>query len=60
MKKETQMDRIERKLNYLILVSARPDFWKMFSGNYKGWNALSAYDNLISRPENKDYLKNPL
>lgn len=53
--KEKQLDRIERKLNYLILVSARPDFWKGFSGNYKDWNALSAYEDMMEK--NPSYLK---
>lgn len=50
-----QLDRIERKLNYVILVAARPDFWRMFEGDYKGWNALSAFDDIIKKKP--DYLK---
>ena len=59
MDEETKerLDKIERKINYLILVSSRPDFHKMFVQNYSGWNALSAYEDMMARPEYKDYLK---
>lgn len=52
-----QLDRIERKLNYLMLVSARHDFWQAFGEKYQGWNAASAYDDLIKQPGNENYLK---
>lgn len=52
-----QLDRIERKLNYLIIVAARRDYWTAFNPAYEGWNALSAFEDMMKKPENAEYLK---
>lgn len=50
-----QLDRIERKLNFLIIVASKPDWWRMFGDKYQGWNALSAFEDIIQN--DPTYLK---
>ena len=55
-----QADRIERKLNFLILISGYGgDWWKGFGADYKGWNAMSAYKDIMEKADKEggNYLK---
>lgn len=49
---EKQLDRIERKLNFLLV---KLGGMETFGKEYRGWNGLSAYEAIMRKDPN--YLK---
>jgi hypothetical protein len=52
---QEQLDRIEQKLNLVILLAGRGQAGSIFGSAYDGWNALSAFEEILKTTP--DYLK---
>ncbi|TQF41149.1 hypothetical protein UNPF46_08490 [Bradyrhizobium sp. UNPF46] len=52
---QEQLDRIEQKLNLIIILAGRGQAGSIFGPHYDGWNALSAFEEVLK--EKPNYLK---
>jgi hypothetical protein len=52
---QQQADRIEQKLNLIIILAGRDRAATMFGEKYVGWNMLSAFEDYLKT--SPDYLK---
>lgn len=49
-----QANRIEQKLNLIIILAGRGQAGSLFGQKYEGWNTLSAFEEVLK--EKPDYL----
>lgn len=52
---QEQLNRIEQKLNLVIILAGRGQAGGIFGAAYEGWNALRAFEEVLKTKP--DYLK---